>query len=81
MFTVFVKGMGLDEDFCWENEYPYFGRQRDAEKFARELEENYKDEGWKGHKYYNRKFYVGAVSESYIEQKQHQWALLMASMV
>lgn len=81
MYTIFVQKPGIDEDYCWENDYNYFSRRSEAEQMAKELEENFKDSEWEGYKYYRDKFYVGEISETYIENKQHQWALWMASTV
>lgn len=80
MWTVFVRNPGIDEDFCWENDCDYFKTKKEAEKMAAELEINYKDDGWLGHKYYRSQFYAWEVSESYLENKQHQWALWMSDV-
>ncbi len=81
MWTVFVRNPGIDEDFCFENDYDYFKSKKAAEKFASELEDNYRDEEWLGHKYYKCKFYAWEISEEYISNKQWQWALQMAENV
>lgn len=82
MWTVYRKGVfGRDLDYCWENEFDYFDNKADAEKMAKELEKNFADDGWDGHRDYKASFYAAEISEDVIRQKQYQHALWMANMV
>ena len=83
MYTVFRKCWGLDQDVCWDEEYDYFESEKEAQKFARELEYSYTDEAGcpPEHPWYGSKFYVQEISEEYIRSKRNTYANWMANMV
>lgn len=81
MWTVFRKRIGIDEDFCFENDYDYFDDREEAENFAKELETCYADSSWDGHPYYRSKFYAWEITQEYVDQKCCQYALWKASLV
>ena len=57
-------------------DFDYFDNKAEAEKFASDLTENYKEDD--GHPWSGDKFFVREISEQTIEDRQHSWALQKA---
>ena len=63
MFAVFRETIGIDEDLAANYDlYDYLNSYKEAENLASKLTNFYKDEEWKGYKWYLNKFYVTEIS-------------------
>lgn len=67
-WTVFRKDYPqADTDMCFEMEMDYFTDKMEAVSFADDLQNNYADDGWRGHPQHNSKYYTQEIDERYID--------------